>query len=265
MSLASTIAQLVARGFPESTARKIATGELPMDEVSRMARAREQGFDVGNPVYHGTSTDFNQFDPSMSPNSQFWSTTDRAAIESGDVGAAGSGVIKDLYQRIKNPAGWDEYDELFTDQMIESGYDGIALREGNETTFVAFSPEQYRSVNAAFDSDEVNNPNLMASPAPVGAVGGLLATEAMTPEGQLNPLLAVPAEVGSALNEAIVGTLDFIGPDTINAVSELAGSEFRVPRLSDQELVRRYTQGGYMQQGAPRNVVRTATGLLSPL
>lgn len=113
--------------------------------------------------------------------------------------------------------------------------------------------------------ERLREEGIVASPAPVGAVGGLLATEAMTPEGQLNPLLAVPAEVGSALNEAIVGTLDFIGPDTINAVSELAGSGFRVPRLSDQELVRRYTQGGYMQQGVPRDAIRTATGLLSPL
>lgn len=109
--------------------------------------------------------------------------------------------------------------------------------------------------------ERLKSEGIVSSPAVIG----LLATEAVTPEGQLNPLLAVPAEIGSALNEAVVGTLDFIGPDTINAVSQLAGSEFRVPRLSDQEMIRRYTQGGYMGQGVPRDVVRTATGLLSPL
>ena len=97
------------------------------------------------------------------------------------------------------------------------------------------------------------------------AVVGLLATEAATPEGQLNPLLAVPAEIGSALNEAVVGTVDFLVPDTVNAVSELIGSEYRMPRLSDQELVRLYTQGGYMDEGYGRDAIRTATGLLSPL
>jgi hypothetical protein len=37
---------------------------LPMDEASRMARAREMGFDVDTPLYHGTpEVDFNEFDP----------------------------------------------------------------------------------------------------------------------------------------------------------------------------------------------------------
>jgi hypothetical protein len=37
--------------------------ELPMDEASRMQRARDMGFDVDNPVYHGTDREFNSFDP----------------------------------------------------------------------------------------------------------------------------------------------------------------------------------------------------------
>lgn len=46
--------QLIAQGFPESTARKIKSGELPMDVESRMARAREQGFDTNVDWFHGT-------------------------------------------------------------------------------------------------------------------------------------------------------------------------------------------------------------------
>jgi len=34
---------------------------LPMDEASRMARAREMGFDTGTPLYHGTPADFQSF------------------------------------------------------------------------------------------------------------------------------------------------------------------------------------------------------------
>jgi hypothetical protein len=41
---------------------------LPMDEPSRMQRAREQGFDVDTPLYHGTASDFEAFDPSKFGN-----------------------------------------------------------------------------------------------------------------------------------------------------------------------------------------------------
>jgi hypothetical protein len=36
--------------------------DLPMDEASRMARAREMGFDTETPLYHGTDADFQAFD-----------------------------------------------------------------------------------------------------------------------------------------------------------------------------------------------------------
>jgi ribosomal protein S18 acetylase RimI-like enzyme len=54
------VADLIRLGFPESTATKIASGELPMDTASRMQRAEEQGYDVDTPVYHGTAADVRQ-------------------------------------------------------------------------------------------------------------------------------------------------------------------------------------------------------------
>lgn len=152
----------------------------------------------------------------------------------------------------------DEYVGAVVPENLDAQTRGLLEDAGIEVkTYDPDIPETRTAARDTFQSQ-------MFSPAAVGATAGLLATEAATPEGQLNPLLAVPAEVGSALNEAVVGTLDFFGPDTINAISELSGSEFRVPRLSDQELVRRYTQGGYMDQGYGRDFVRTATGLLQP-
>lgn len=53
-ALGELVQALIRRGFPESTAVKIASGDLPMDHASRMARAREQGFDVDEVWYHGT-------------------------------------------------------------------------------------------------------------------------------------------------------------------------------------------------------------------
>ena len=35
--------RLIEEGYPDTTALKIVTGELPMDNASRMARATEQG------------------------------------------------------------------------------------------------------------------------------------------------------------------------------------------------------------------------------
>lgn len=46
---------LVKMGYPESVAKRISSGELPMDEASRMARAAEQGYDVDNIMYHGAN------------------------------------------------------------------------------------------------------------------------------------------------------------------------------------------------------------------
>src|SRR5262245_10550104 len=36
---------------------------LPMDLASRMARAREMGFDTDRTLYHGTSSTFDEFNP----------------------------------------------------------------------------------------------------------------------------------------------------------------------------------------------------------
>ena len=63
-AIARDIAELVRAGYPEETARRIATGELPMDTASRMERARQQGFDTENVAFHGTEADIREFIPS---------------------------------------------------------------------------------------------------------------------------------------------------------------------------------------------------------
>jgi hypothetical protein len=45
--------RILDAGYPEGTAKKIATGELPMDEASRLARAVEQGYDPTVTYHHG--------------------------------------------------------------------------------------------------------------------------------------------------------------------------------------------------------------------
>jgi len=60
-SILKAVEQLVKRGFPESTAKKIVSGELPMDFQSRMQRAREQGFTTE--ALHAGNPDILRFDP----------------------------------------------------------------------------------------------------------------------------------------------------------------------------------------------------------
>jgi len=176
------VADLIRLGFPESTATKIASGELPMDTASRMQRAKEQGYDVDTPVYHGTDADFDEFDPERAVGSQFWSTTNKAAVESREVGAAGHGVIKELLHRINNPADWDDYDNLLLDEIIGRGYDGLKLPDpdGN-SVMVAFEPEQYKSVDAAFDPD-YKGANLLGEYALPAGSTALMASLLAAPE-----------------------------------------------------------------------------------
>ena len=44
-----------------------------------------------------------------------------------------------------------------------------------------------------------------------------------------SPLIRGAGEIAAGFNREILGALDFLGPDTVNAVLELAGSETRVP------------------------------------
>jgi GNAT superfamily N-acetyltransferase len=136
---------------------------LDMSQEARMQRAKDMGFDTDRVVYHGTSTDFTQFDPDKAIGTQFWSTTNLAEIEAGEVGAQGKGVIKELYARVNNPASWKEYDNLGIDELIGRGYDGVKLddKKGGYT-LIAFNPNQYRSVNAAFDPEFKASPELLA-------------------------------------------------------------------------------------------------------
>lgn len=66
-------------------------------------------------------------------------------------------------------------------------------------------------------------------------------------------------EFAAAANRSIFDMLDFLGPDTVNAVLELAGSEKRVPTLGGTLA----SEGGYMEEGLGRDVVQSA-GEIAP-
>lgn len=99
------------------------------------------------PVHHGTAKKFSKFNLKNAPQPIIWFTSNKGAIEAGEVGAAGKGHIMDLYASIKNPAGWAEYEKYGLGQLIGMGYDGAILPDpdGTFTGFV-FEPTQLKSI-----------------------------------------------------------------------------------------------------------------------
>jgi hypothetical protein len=69
-STLKTVADWVKAGYPEEVAKRIVSGELPMDEASRLARAQEQGY--GDVLYRGHS-DTNP----VSGNADVWATASK--------------------------------------------------------------------------------------------------------------------------------------------------------------------------------------------
>lgn len=80
--------------------------------------------------------------------------------------------------------------------------------------------------------------------------------------GWLDQATDVVLEAMAGGNKAVLETLDFLGPDQVNAIMSLAGSDKRVPTLADSDLGRQATQS-YMQPGLGRDVAR-AGGAMVP-
>jgi len=91
--------------------------DLPMDEASRMARAREMGFDVDNPVYHGTTHKFDEFaDVTGNPEGYFGKGhyfTDSSYDATGNYAGRGpdlTGRIEQRAEQLLNERGIDYND-----------------------------------------------------------------------------------------------------------------------------------------------------------
>ena len=171
-AIARDIAELVRAGYPEETARRIATGELPMDTASRMERARQQGFDPSNIEYHGTENYFTEFEPSlrgkMGPG--VYTTPDP---ELAEIHAA-SGQIMPLLLRGDYISRADAFDmrpdvtgrdgqRILNETLREAGYSGT--RAGSRGSLspetVTFDPNNIRSYYSAAFDPEYTGPNIL--------------------------------------------------------------------------------------------------------
>ncbi len=172
-----------------------ATGaEMPMDLASRMARAREMGFDTGTPLYHGTGQDFPAFDvnragareasfygegvysTAMPDLAAEYTTTGNAAFDIGN----DPNVIP-LTARRPNEYVWrsdkfatsPEQSAAITRRLKGAGYSGVRFenpdaadwltpQEVRNFEVVTFDPRNIRSQFARFDPRLSHLANLSA-------------------------------------------------------------------------------------------------------
>ena len=226
MGLLDAIATLVRAGYPEETARKIASGELPMDTASRMARAADQGFNAKH--YHGTRADILEFHPSTE------GMQGPGIYSSSNPAVASSYAGKTLYE----PQGGENVIPI----MLRGGVDHLsdiadrypstriselpsiypALREEGITGLesgtdrVTFDPRDIRSYfSAAFDPD-YTGPNILGLSEGSGGGPSLLGAAANTAVGAANAMAdkqeggyeGLTDKMVDALTDAMGGTED---------------------------------------------------------
>ena len=66
------------------------------------------------------------------------------------------------------------------------------------------------------------------------------------------PGMKVLSELAAATNKSIFEFIDFLGPNNVNAISQLAGSDYRMPTVSETL----GSDGGYMDEGLARDTVQ---------
>ena len=134
----AAIRRLIRAGYPESTARKIASGELSMDTASRMARAREQGF--VNQQYHASMQDFQEIVPGYddglfftTPNPEFantWAGKGKMQTRKGEPDAYDryAPQKRKIYEQLGSPEyGTPEFEEYakLTDKIVRQEMDAF--------------------------------------------------------------------------------------------------------------------------------------------
>ena len=155
---------------------------LLMDTPSRMARAKEQGFDVDNPVYHGTNADIDAF----KINDDGINLVGRGiyAADAHTAGGYSGGVNPSVYPlnvrgkkatnedaaSARDAIGKDWDNDLVNDWLSERGFTHRDGRHG----IVVFDPKNLRSVNAAFDPAKTGSSNLLASNPAATTGAGIL-------------------------------------------------------------------------------------------
>lgn len=213
------IKKWVGLGYPEHTAKKIATGELPMDEASRMARAKEQDFNVNVPLYHWSDVHgINEFKPSQrgkmgsgvytSPEYEYgrkYTSTENPAVyellqrgklaEPTETSHIIEGVRKELFDNPENAGKYsvDDWKRIASERLNAMGYSGRSIndtaRNGKDFLPIeqtAFEGKYLRDKNrAAFDPENRESANILGFQGGKPDVSGGLMSAMTTGAGYM--------------------------------------------------------------------------------
>jgi hypothetical protein len=171
---------------------------LPMDEASRMQRAAEMGFDVNQPLYHGTDAEFRAFDRAsrgamtQAPSARqgVWSAIDPDLAgrfaETAAQKSHGNPQIYPLLARSDSQgnlrlSGHEGDLDIAAALMnaFDNGLDSVRLVYPkvpggiNKDVVVVKNENQYRSKFATFDPAKRNSNDLLASIAALLGIGSL--------------------------------------------------------------------------------------------
>ena len=91
-------------------------------------------------AYHGSNVPIKDFDPDQGAQGVIWFTEDKDKIKRGESGANSSKYIMEVELTVRNPAGWDDYDKKYLQQIKEEGYDSIQL----DDDWIIFDPANIR-------------------------------------------------------------------------------------------------------------------------
>lgn len=107
--------------------------------------------------------------------------------------------------------------------------------------------------------DDVTNGGVFLPKTDNGPTDDEIANEGRPPEPrEVGQFEKVGGELASAFNRTVIGGIDFFTLDQVNNILELAGSDKRVPTLSEGAEAIGATQGGFMEPGLGRDVVQAA-------
>jgi hypothetical protein len=256
-------ARLTSQGFPEDTAMRIATGELPMDAASRNARAVEQGYDPFETWYHGTADDIAAFDPAKSQSRDFGHAGKGTYVASHPgiarayantaAGSADANIMP-LRTSANNPLriSLEEKQALgqagpsatarLQQQAISEGFDSIEviMPNGEILEKVIFDPANIRSTNAAFDPANKGKSALLGGLGGAAVVGGTMTPE----EAQAG---AIMTGVNLAKEVALKNLATRVNKGELSASEARALSSFVNNSVSPDTLI----QGGYLN---PKNM-----------
>lgn len=90
------------------------------------------------PAYHGTGEVFDKFDLDRCAQAVIWFASDKKKIELAEAGASGHGVNLTLKVKMKNPAGWNEYEKYGLGELRGMKHDGVLLSDPDDDSFVGF-------------------------------------------------------------------------------------------------------------------------------